>query len=263
MDKQRIAFIELYAVTIDATAAFTANEDMIEVYRLWAIKHAVSAVGNGTAAIMAFRKAAAFNTARANATQLSNNAAAAARAVPADNVFMQAGRWLSIVKSPPPEVVRQQLTKQAAELGQKATILGGKTLFSAFTTAITIGFVIRDVVQIVTVKSKLDYSKAGQWKMGLEVDTNNSTVAELILQTWTCAAEINTLFRFVHVSGDGFQFETNGGHDWEVFLMQKLNRAPHEEWKRPDFVKLYLKDRWIYLDKTKKDLDAKLTSLYL
>jgi len=78
-----------------------------------------------------------------------------------------------------------------------------------------------------------------------------------------CATEVNTLIRYIHVSGDKFEFEADGGRSWEDFLKKRLKREPENAWKSPEFVQAYLKDRWIYLDAVKTELEEKLTKLYL
>jgi hypothetical protein len=161
LEHQRIVFVEMYQVTVHASTAFTANEKILEVYFKWAVKNSISALGHGLAAIVHLRDLSAYGAAHANALTLSKAATEAALALPRDTIWKQIGRSLNIVKSPPPEILKEQLLTQAGKLGNDASKLAGQRMMSGALTAITIGFFVYDVWQIVSVNDKMTYTNAG------------------------------------------------------------------------------------------------------
>jgi hypothetical protein len=80
----------------------------------------------------------------------------------------------------------------------------------------------------------------------------------LIQQTYLAAAETVTLLRWVKCTSGSFTFVGNHGQDWEKALEVKLGRAPENDWKSADFIKIYLQDRLEELVALEAELNSKL-----
>lgn len=130
--KEAALFTLLYDFTVDAFNAFTATEELVEIYFSWMVQHSLFATIDTIGALLSGTNAYLNVTARA--------------AVKNESWLTGLGRSMGLVTSAAPSVVRNELGKAA--------------LFSGVLSVWSVGSAVYNSYHIIKNKSRKDFAEA-------------------------------------------------------------------------------------------------------